>query len=453
MIKIIRGAVFILVILGVILFMYDRTNIKEDLKIDYKIESGKDMTFFVATDIHYLAKSLTDGGEAFKKYIFNGDGKQLDYIDEMISTFSYEIKDKKPEVLIISGDLTNNGEKESHLELAERLKQIESYGTSVYVIPGNHDISNPWARSFEGDNQYPIDSINSEEFSNIYKDFGYDEAVLKDKETLSYLAAPSEDVWLLMLDTCKYKSNLKRSSPQGDGEISDDTFKWIKKCTSLAKSKGVRLVTVMHHNLIDHSDVLNKGFTLNNSKEAIEVFEDYELDIVLSGHVHIQDISLYRKDKNTIYDIATSSLAVYPNQYGILRFTSESSTIDYNTSRLDVESWAKATGDERKNLYDFKSNAEKFFGQLAYDKAYSQLLMQDIYTKEEIESMAETFRILNLRTFSGTENLDLKSIVNWEGYKLWRDSPKSFYKSYVLSMVNNKDTDDNNLRIQFNKKP
>lgn len=447
--KIIIVAVIVLAILSVSFFSYYSS--KKPVNIDYKIQSGKDITLFVATDIHYLAKNLRDEGRAFQKYVNSGDGKQLDYIDEIMSTFSYEIKNKKPEILIVSGDLTNNGEKESHLELAEKFKEIEANGTSVYVIPGNHDILNQRAIGFKGDNAYVADYIGSEDFSRIYGDFGYNEAVLRDKNSLSYLAAPSKDLWLLMLDTCKYKENLGRSSPQGDGEISEDTFKWIKKCSDLAKSKGAKIITVMHHNLVNHSEVLNKGYTLNNSKEAIEVFQSSGLNLVLSGHIHIQDIGSYKKDNNSIYDIATSSLSVYPNQYGVLKFTAKSETVDYTTSRLDVETWAKAVGAERKSLYDFKNNAEKFFGDLAYNKAYNELLVEDIYTKEEMELMAETFRIINLSTFSGTENLIAKDIVNSKGYKLWLNSANSSRRNYVTSIASKKDSDNNNLHIELNK--
>lgn len=448
--KTIRKTLFTLIILALLILGIKFS--KEDLEIDYKIKSGNDMSFFVATDTHYLSESLTDDGSAFQKYVSAGDGKQLKYIDEMMDTFSYEIKNKKPEVLIISGDLTNNGEKLSHLELADKLKDIESYGTSVYVIPGNHDILNPWARGFKEDDQYVTDNISAEDFSNIYSEFGYNEAILRDKDTLSYLATPSEDVWLLMLDTSLYKSNSERSSPQGDGEISDDTFKWIKKCSSLAKSKGAKIITVMHHNLIDHNEVLNDGYTLNNSKKAINEFEKLDLNIVLSGHIHLQDIKSTNNEENRIYDIATSALSVYPNQYGVIKLTGENLDFNYNTVRLDVETWAKDNSIEEKYLQDFKRNTEEFFGQSAYQKAFDKLLMEDLYIKEEVQSMAETFKNLNLKTFSGTEHLGLSNIINSKGYKLWLESPDSFYKRYILSMGTNKDNiDDNNLHINLNK--
>ena len=64
-------------------------------------------------------------------------------MDEILGAFTYEVKNKKPDVLIISGDLTSNGEKKSHVDLAEKLKEIEKAGTAIYVVRGNHDVLNP----------------------------------------------------------------------------------------------------------------------------------------------------------------------------------------------------------------------------------------------------------------------------------------------------------------------
>ena len=191
----------------------------KQLKAEYKIKSGKDITMFITTDVHYLSKDLTDNGDAFNKFVLTGAGKQINYIDEIFSAFTNEVKNKKPDILIISGDLTSNGEKKSHIDIAKKLDDIEKDGTLVYVIPGNHDIQNPWARGFKGDKQYVTDNISDKDFSGIYSKFGYEEAITRDKNTLSYLAMPSEDVWLLMLDTNQYKNNATIGFPQTDGQI------------------------------------------------------------------------------------------------------------------------------------------------------------------------------------------------------------------------------------------
>jgi len=427
------------------------TNRKES-KAEYKIKSGKDMTMFITTDVHYLSKELTDNGDAFNKFVLTGAGKQINYIDEIFSAFTNEVKNKKPDILIISGDLTSNGEKKSHIDIAKKLDDIEKNGTLVYVIPGNHDIQNPWARGFKGDKQYVTDNISDKDFSEIYSKFGYEEAITRDKNTLSYLAMPSEDVWLLMLDTNQYKNNATIGFPQTDGQITQETFEWIKKCGTLASEKGAKIVTVMHHNLLNHSDVIQEGFTVNDNKEVIDVFQKNKLDLVLSGHIHIQDIASYKKDTVTMYDIATGSLAVNPHQYGILKYSPENTTFTYRTSKVDVEGFSKDAGIVDKNIVNFSEYSKEFFGDLAYDMAYKQLILEKTYTVDEIKAMSEIMKTLNLRYFAGTENLNSVDVLNSEGFKLWSDLPQGFLKKYIKSIVEDKDTDDNNLKITIQKR-
>lgn len=415
------------------------------------IESGKDISMFVATDIHYLADSINDKGAAFQKYSTSGDGRQLNYIDDIVNALTNDIKSKRPDVLIVSGDLTTNGERESHLALAEKFKEIEkSTGTSIYVIPGNHDIDNPWARGFEGDKRYKTPSIDASDFKSIYKNFGYGEAISKDINSLSYLAAPSEDVWLLMLDTCEYRLNDQAGIPITNGEIREDTLKWIEKCSKMAKEKNARIVTVMHHNLFNHSSRIHYGFTLDNSNDLEKAFREWGLNLVLSGHIHIQDIKYSGEGSNRIYDIVTSALIMYPVQYGILNY-SPSNGFQYTTARVDVDSWAGETGIADRNLTEFSAYSKTVFGDASYQKAYKALTETGTYTEEEMEEMAETMSLLNIHYFEGTAGQIKGQIESSKGYRLWATADETEaienLRAYILSMIPHTDIDNNNLHI------
>jgi 3',5'-cyclic AMP phosphodiesterase CpdA len=412
----------------------------------FKIESGKEITFFVASDIHYLSERLTDNGEAFQEFLNSGDGKQLDYIHEIMDAFENDIKEKKPDFLIISGDLTSNGEKEGHLELAQRLTQIEKMGTSVYVVPGNHDISNPYARSFKDDKQYLASYINDKDFSDIYKGFGYKEAISRDKATLSYLAAPSEDVWLLMLDTAQYEDNIALGAPQMGGRISTETIDWIKQCSDLAKSEGAQLIAVMHHNLLNHNDTIRQGFTIDNSEATVELFQENNINLALSGHIHLQDIKAQKNDKNSTYDIVTGSISIYPQKYGVLKYSKQNG-IDYSTSSVDVEGWSKATGIVDKNLNNFKEYSKKLYGDKIYSQIVSRLAITDTYTSEELKLMGETYKTLNLRYFEGVKEIGTEEIRNSEGFRLWISSEQNFFQRNLLRLVNLNGEDNNKLYI------
>ena len=105
-------------------------------------EKGEGKRMILMTDIHYLSQSLTDGGESFTRMVEHGDGKLVHYVEEITDAALDEVVNQKPDVLILAGDLTLEGEKESHEDLAKKLEQVEEAGIPVVVIPGNHDINN-----------------------------------------------------------------------------------------------------------------------------------------------------------------------------------------------------------------------------------------------------------------------------------------------------------------------
>lgn len=418
-------------------------------------KSDKDLTFFVASDIHYLSDKLTDHGVAYEKFVTTGDGKVLKYIDSIMDAFVYDIKKEKPDILIVSGDLTTNGEKASHLDLAEKFKTIEENGTQVLVVSGNHDIYNPFARSFQGDKQYFADYISDKDFSEIYGPYGYDNALSRDENSLSYLAAPSDKLWLLMLDSNKYMDNITVGVPSADGLLKKGTQDWIKNCLNAAKEKEANVVVVMHHNILNHSEVIREGYTLNNSGQALILLKDYPVNLVLSGHIHVQDISSDLKSPDPLYDIASGALSVYPHLYGVINYSAANNTLNYHTQSVEVNSWAKIKHIKDKNLLNFNTYSKDYFGKVSYNRTYKSLIDSG-YADKQAQLMADTIRTLNLRYFSGTENLNATEVKNSEGYKLWLDSPDSFRKFYIESIVTDNNTDDNRLTIQLpqiNKAP
>jgi 3',5'-cyclic AMP phosphodiesterase CpdA len=329
------------------------------------------------------------------------------------------------------------------LEFAEKLKKIENSNTSVFVIPGNHDISNPFARSFKGSDQYRTDYINEKDFENIYKNFGYDEAVSRDKNTLSYLAAPSEDVWLLMLDTDQYKDNIEKNRPRLDGEINTGTLQWIKKCSDLAKKKNAQIIAVMHHNLIDHSETIKEGYTINNSKAALELFENCGIKLVFTGHTHQQDIKSYSKENYKVYDVVTSALVAYPQRYGVLKYSPENG-YDYSTASVDVEGWSKEKVLKDDNLNNFKEYSKEYFKNNVFNTSLQRYLFDDNYTAEEAKLIAETSALIRTKYLSSTSKLDKQEIINSKGYKLLAQSG---LQRNLMRMLESDNTAINRLQL------
>ena len=122
------------------------------------------------TDIHYLARPLYEGSGLFIQALKNGDGKITQYGDELLAALYLEIQAEQPDALLVTGDLSFNGEKQSHLRLAEWFSKVEASGVPVWVIPGNHDIgTRPIGYTSEGG--YWTDGVTAEEFLEMYRDF------------------------------------------------------------------------------------------------------------------------------------------------------------------------------------------------------------------------------------------------------------------------------------------
>lgn len=154
----------------------------------------------LATDLHYLSPELNDHGACFEKTILNGDGKALAYIDELTDAFVEQVIREKPAALILSGDLTLNGEKQSHLDLAQKLRRVTEADIPVLVIPGNHDLNSGYAVRFTGKTYEPVENLKPAQFDEVYAEFGYNGASARDEESLSYVYPLSDELRVLMVD-------------------------------------------------------------------------------------------------------------------------------------------------------------------------------------------------------------------------------------------------------------
>ena len=222
---------------------------------EQKFEEG--CRILLASDIHYLSRGLTDFGDGFKYKVEHGDGKVVNYIWEITDAFIEAVKKEDPDLVILSGDLTLNGERDSHLDFARKLKEIEDAGIPVIVIPGNHDINNTAAAQFTGAQALGTAHIGPEDFSEIYQDFGYDEAVSRDSASLSYVYQIDDYNRALMLDTCQYEPY-----NQVGGMIQEETYDWIEDQMEDAWDLGMNVIPVGHHNLLDESEVYVEDCTI-----------------------------------------------------------------------------------------------------------------------------------------------------------------------------------------------
>lgn len=299
---------------------------------------------FIATDLHYLSSELTDYGSLFQSMIRCSDGKVTIYEEELLDAFVEEVREEKPDALILTGDLTFDGAKISHINLRKKLEKIRKSGIKVYVIPGNHDLCKKNdAYRFLGEKLYPEEGLQREEFADFYEAFGYKFAIARDRDSLSYVAELPKGLRLFFIDVNGVNRNKKGNRKnEGDKEKKENnlapnqaTLDWIEKQLKKAKKKNIQCISFSHQNLLSHNKMQDSGFLMENCEEVRKLLEKYEVPVHFSGHMHVQNI----KREEKISEIITSSLLISPNQYGVAEI--EEDKISYYTKQVDVSRWIK----------------------------------------------------------------------------------------------------------------
>lgn len=366
---------------------------------------GGELELITATDLHYLAPSLTDKGEFFTQMLAAADGKVTYYCEELVDAFLAEVTEQKPDALILTGDLSFNGAVESHKALAEKLADVEAAGVPVYVLPGNHDVYNHYAARFQGDGYELVEPAVAGDFARIYGDFGFDEAIARDGDSISYVAQLNKETRLLMLDT----NTLEK--PCG---LSKATLAWVEQQLAAAQAAGQRVIAAGHQNLYKHT-VFNFGYVIGQGEALAALLRQYGVEVFLSGHLHTQHIMTLEG----LTEIISSSLAVTPCQYGRLRL--EKGTYHYETRSVDVAAWARSQDLTDETLLHFADHAETYFDQCTISKISQQTDFAG-FSEEQKEAMLDYACLVNRAYFSG----DLREAANADPdgslRQLWDDS-------------------------------
>ena len=295
-------------------------------------EKPQDMNLRIAvmSDLHYLSPDMIADTEDFE-HAFNSDRKLLKESSSVLHEMLERVRADKPDILLVSGDLTKDGEQECHAALAKQLKQLQQDvpGLKIYVINGNHDIRNYNAKNFNtaDGKAVPATRTEPEDFKQIY-DFVYSDPTVIATFTpaegnkaggLSYVARPVEGLTVIAMDTCRYSSD---NTSNGDdehetsGAISADLEKWVIEQTAAAKARGDLVIGLEHHGLVPHFDVeptILPMYLVNDYERIAQEYADAGMSAVFTGHMHAVDIAaMTTKAGNTFYDIETGSALTYP---------------------------------------------------------------------------------------------------------------------------------------------
>ena len=269
----------------------------------------KPISFYLVTDTHYFENKLGAGGKAFEKNMVTEQYFVKESHAIVSSTFEKIMEDKETDIVIIPGDLVKNGEKESHNSYIKELYKLKENGKKVYVITAGHDY-NDSAYILKDDGRVPVEGTDFNDICDMYRDFGYGDAIAFDEPTHSYMAEIADGVRMLAIH-CDSKNQTK-------GAMDDRLMAWAKEQLDKAKEDGCSVFAICHYPIIPPVPVFDLvgDAKIKDWRKVASFLADNGVELVLTGHMHIQSINEFCSEKgNRLIDVCTACLVGSPGKY------------------------------------------------------------------------------------------------------------------------------------------
>ncbi|MFA7061814.1 MAG: esterase-like activity of phytase family protein [Pedobacter sp.] len=284
--------------------------------------------FAVFSDPHLYDPALGTTSAEFQAYLAQ-DRKLIAESGEILDSVIDDLKSKPLDFVMITGDLTKDGERVNHEKMATKLAELKASGKKVYVIPGNHDVNNPDSLSFRTSPPTAIASVDPAAFKQIYAPYGYKDALFTDPGSLSYIVEPAPGVWLFALDSCQYGVTA--------GAFNYSTQSWVLDRLNAAKNQGKKVIGTMHHGILEHftgQSLQFPEYVVNDWRNISRLFSDNGLNVMFTGHYHANDVTLKDFTTSVLHDVETGSTVTYPSPYRIVNFNTTGNTLDIRTKRV-----------------------------------------------------------------------------------------------------------------------
>ena len=132
------------------------------------------------------------------------------FSDDLKNNLLSQVSHENPDLIVISGDLTNRGYINEYTDALSFLDELKSI-TDINIVPGNHDARNVGLLHFEK-------LVGERKFLQIDKDGGFA---------------------IVGLDSSEPDIN--------DGQIGVDQLEWLKVALNKIPSNMLKIVTFHHH--------------------------------------------------------------------------------------------------------------------------------------------------------------------------------------------------------------
>lgn len=293
-----------------------------------------DLKFYLITDTHFFKNSLGARGKAYDDFMRFEQKCFAETQSINISVFDWLKNAHEADNVLIAGDLSFNGEKESHLEFIKLLNELKASGKNVYVITADHDFKK------DGDSCFAFDengrsspqSTKREELYDLYYEFGFKDALAVDKKHLSYVSQIGEGVRLLALNN--------DGADDGQRRFDEEQIKWIKEQARKARDDGQIMFAMNHYPLLPGQPIFSivPSAVQKESDAVTTMLADEGVHLVFTGHMHNQSINEKTTDSgNKIYDVCTGSIIADPAIIRHVTITSDNKAVIKSIATPDFE--------------------------------------------------------------------------------------------------------------------
>ena len=293
-----------------------------------------DFKLLLITDTHYFASKLGCRGEAYEAFMKYEQKcfAETQAINE--AAFAFLNETDLADTVLIAGDLSFNGEKESHLEFIELLKDLKAHGKKIWVITAGHDCNeHPFA--FDETGRLAPEGTPREELFDLYYEFGFRDAIAVDKENLSYVAQLAPGLRLLALNNDGGKQRTHTYTAR--------QIEWILQQTKKAREDNQTMIAMSHYPLLPGVplfSLLGKEVVMKNADFITTLLADEGVHLCFTGHMHNQAINVKETEKgNRFYDVCTGSLIGCPACMRLVTFSEDYNKVEVKTLPVPDFDW------------------------------------------------------------------------------------------------------------------
>lgn len=231
------------------------------------------------------------------------------FLPEKFETLVEEVNQLKPDFIVVTGDLTNEGLMKEYEECKKLLTKFNA--KKIVSISGNHDYRNTGYLLFK--KYFPFETVNE----------------------------LSDEVVLVTLGTARPDRN--------EGEVGYRQNLWLER--TMKKYNDKIKILAMHHHLVAIPDTGSDQLTVVDAGDVLRTILDTGVDLVLCGHKHRPWIWNFGKLMVVNAGTVTSERVrgLFDNTYNIITIEDKQVTVDL-----------KIVGGKRIAIDDIVNNYSQF---------------------------------------------------------------------------------------------